>query len=185
LSAGTACTNDACFCPTVIEFAPACTDCLATVNATESVVISTVFGICALELSMVNTVQTTPPAITSTIATPLAVACPQCDIIESAATSCTNDQCFCPTLVQLGPACTSCLATVNATAASIIGSALMQCQLEVSVINKRHSFTHTQPYTSPHYSQPYTCPHYGHWKFGSSKYPWCFRTYHDSEAISR
>lgn len=90
--------------------------------------ISTVFVLCASELATVHT--TAPPVTshtTSAVATP-AVGCPPCAIIASAANSCANDQCICPTLVQFGPACTSCLATVNATAASEIGSILTNCR---------------------------------------------------------
>jgi hypothetical protein len=43
-------------------------------------------------------------------------------------TACTDESCFCTTLIGQGPACSQCYATVNATEASVLSGALVTCQ---------------------------------------------------------
>jgi hypothetical protein len=55
-----------------------------------------------------------------------------CDPIGSAINACTDDACFCPTLLQYASGCSACWATVNATEATLIASVSAQCVAELS-----------------------------------------------------
>jgi hypothetical protein len=55
-----------------------------------------------------------------------------CDPIGSAINACTDDACFCPTLLQYASGCSACWATVNATEATLISSVSAQCVAELS-----------------------------------------------------
>jgi len=56
-----------------------------------------------------------------------------CDPIGRAVNACTNDACFCPTLLQYASGCSACWATVNASEALLIASVSAECASELSV----------------------------------------------------
>jgi hypothetical protein len=112
----TACPDVTCFCPTLLASGSACSQCFATVNVTEASLLSVAISEC----------KTVP--ITSTAATQCSQ---QCGLVYIAATSCSQNSCFCPTFLAQGPQCSSCWATVNTTEASIIGSIYTACQTEL------------------------------------------------------
>jgi hypothetical protein len=55
-----------------------------------------------------------------------------CNPIGSAINVCTDDACFCPTLLQYASGCSACWATVNATEATLIASVSAECVAELS-----------------------------------------------------
>ena len=140
VAAATSCPDNACFCPTAVALGPACSSCLLTVNVTEAAVIS----------SIINECQSEFPTIAPIIATVNIDVCSACATINSAATCPDGDACFCPTLIQLGPACSACLATINATAASVVGSIMSNCQTEFNTLST------TTPITSSRTTTPIT-----------------------------
>ena len=111
------CGDERCLCPTLIAQGSACSACFATVNVTEASLLSVAISRCRT----VPTVSVARPTECSS----------QCGLVYIAATSCTDNRCFCPTFLAQGPECSSCWATVNKTEASNIGSILTACQKEV------------------------------------------------------
>ena len=51
----------------------------------------------------------------------------QCGNIYTAATSCTDGECLCPTMLLSGEACISCWATMNSTIVAEVSSAIAYC----------------------------------------------------------
>jgi hypothetical protein len=131
-SAASSCTDDACFCPTLIAQGPQCTGCWQTVNVTEASAIASIMTQCQLELASASVTQ--PPA-SQTPSSPTACSA-QCAGIDAAASSCTNDACFCPTLIAQAPKCTACWASVNATEAGLIASIYSGCQSELGTASQ-------------------------------------------------
>lgn len=116
------CTDDTCFCPTVVAEGPACSQCFAMVNVTEANLIGSVITGCVSEFPSLATAN--PITATASGANPCST---QCAVVANAASTCADNSCFCPTFLELGPACSSCWATVNATEASLLGSLLTDC----------------------------------------------------------
>ena len=115
VSAEASCTVDSCFCPTVVVAGPACSQCLLNTNATVASSIGLAINICNSEF----------PATTGAGSTGCSS---QCALINQALTACTDESCFCTTLIGEGPACSQCFATVNITEASILSGAIATCQ---------------------------------------------------------
>jgi len=135
-NADSACTDDACFCPAAVTLGPQCASCYATVNATLSSALATVVSICSAE-----GFGGAAPPVTSTHAPTTAASSrgsgadpcitnSACSSIFSAADACSDDACFCPTALALGSACSQCYATVNATLAADLSSAMVGCASE-------------------------------------------------------
>ena len=143
-SAANSCTDDACFCPTAVALGPACSQCLSTVNVTQAQIVGSAISICESEFPTLTPHTTGPAAPTQS-----AGQCPQCSIIDSAVEACSDDVCLCPTLIQLGPGCSSCLATVNATEAAILGSAITICKTEFTPSATAGLTTHPTPTFGP------------------------------------
>ena len=117
-SAEASCTADSCLCPTVVVAGPACSQCLLNTNASLASSVGMAISICNSEF----------PAATTT-ATGLAEGCSsQCALINQALTACSDESCFCTTLIGEGPACSQCFATVNITEASVLSGAIVTCQ---------------------------------------------------------
>lgn len=107
--------GDSCLCPTVVAAGPACSQCLLNVNATLASSVGVAISICNSEFPA--TATATGGACSS-----------ECALINQALTACTDESCFCTTLIGQGPACSQCYATVNATEASVLSGALVTCQ---------------------------------------------------------
>ena len=117
-SAEATCTaGDSCLCPTVVAAGPACSQCLLTINATLASSVGAAISICNSEF----------PTATPTGGS-LTACSSQCALINQALTACTDQSCFCTTLIGQGPACSQCYATVNVTEASVLSAALVTCQ---------------------------------------------------------
>ena len=117
VSAEASCTADSCFCPTVVVAGPACSQCLLNSNATVASSIGVAINICNSEFPSTATTGAGSTGCSS-----------QCALINQALTACTDEACFCTTLIGEGPACSQCYATVNITEASILSGALVTCQ---------------------------------------------------------
>ena len=133
--AHSSCTDDACFCPTLVAEGPACSACYATVNVTEAQLISLALQDCYSEYpSLATGTGATTTGATSTGATlipPTSLPCAaQCAGINSAESLCPNASCLCSTLIAQGSACSSCYATINGTQATLIAQSLLSCQSE-------------------------------------------------------
>jgi len=122
------CTAASCFCPTFISYGSACSSCYATINATLASELGNIITGCQIEFSTTAKGGSTPTPTTNGGGG--ATTCTQCDVIADAASSCSDDACFCPTLASLGPACSSCLQPINATAAFEVASILSICTSE-------------------------------------------------------
>lgn len=109
------CVDVTCFCPTLLASGSACSQCFATVNVTEASLLSVAISQC----------QTVPTVTNSGGATQCSQ---QCGPVYNAATSCTDNSCFCPTFLAQGPQCSSCWAMLNTTEASLIGSLMTDCK---------------------------------------------------------
>ena len=134
-SAVSTCSGDVCFCPILTLFGTPCSQCYAAVNVTAAAALSSAFSICSSEFSSLAT--TTNPIITSSSGSAtstfigLAAACSQqCSLVNRALSLCADDTCFCPTALSAGPACSSCLMTVDFAQATDLGSAFTICQTE-------------------------------------------------------
>jgi hypothetical protein len=114
----TSCADVVCFCPTLLASGPACSQCFATVNVTEASLLSVAISQCQ-----------TVPTVTNTGGASQCSS--QCGLVYLAATSCSDNSCFCPTVLAQGPQCSSCWATVNTTEARAIGSILTGCQTAI------------------------------------------------------
>jgi hypothetical protein len=118
-AASASCPGNACFCPTLSSFASLCTSCLSTVYPANITNIESAWSACTSEYP-----QLTPPPS-------LVAQCSACSVIATAASSCSNDACFCPTLISLGTSCTNCALTINGTFASLVGVIISECESEV------------------------------------------------------
>ena len=134
-SAVSTCSGDACFCPILTLAGTPCSQCYASINVTAAALLGSAFSICSSEFAV--TASTTNLSITSNSASAsstfvgLAAACTkQCSLVNQALSLCVDDACFCPTALSAGPACSSCLLTVDFIQATDLGSALTICQTE-------------------------------------------------------
>ena len=127
-SAVSVCSDDACFCPTALPFFAACASCYQTVNATSASDLLQASSICSGE-SFTAAGAATPTA-TSGPQFAVGACSAACSQIDAAITSCTDDACFCPTLLAAGSGCSACWATVNATDANLISSGMAGCATE-------------------------------------------------------
>ena len=115
-TAEASCGADSCLCPTVVVAGPACSQCLMNVNVTLASSVGLALSLCNSEF----------PTATTTAAP---IGCSgECSLINQALTACTDESCFCTTLIGQGPACSQCYATVNVTEASILSAAILTCQ---------------------------------------------------------
>jgi hypothetical protein len=123
VSALQVCTNDACFCPTAVAHGPACSSCIASVNVTRANSVGSFVTGCISEFPVLST-DANPTAVASTLCSS------QCQPINAASASCSIDACFCPIILQFGPACSSCWATINVPEASVIATIMSGCKTE-------------------------------------------------------
>lgn len=114
------CADVACFCPTLLASGSMCSKCFATVNATEASLLSVAISECQ---TIITPTVTNPGGATQCSS--------QCGLVYSAAASCSEVSCICPTVLAQGPQCSSCWLTVNATEAIVIGSILTACQTAI------------------------------------------------------
>jgi hypothetical protein len=119
-SALTSCTNDECFCPTALSVGPACSSCIASYNATLASALGSVLTTCLSLFPILSTGSTVP--------VPSSGCAQQCDPISTATEICTDFSCFCPTVLQYGPICSACWATVNVLEASDIEYLITECR---------------------------------------------------------
>lgn len=109
--------STACLCPTFIADGPGCSACLATVDPLLASQVGEVITDC------VNTAsgQAPPP-----VGTPCAL---ECSDVLDAATSCPSNSpaCYCPTIIVDGPGCSACVALIEPSDASAIGSVITEC----------------------------------------------------------
>jgi hypothetical protein len=128
------CSDNACFCPTILASGMACSSCLATVDTdpTDAAVIASDYANCG----------TGKAATAATGPTPTSDPCaPQCSNVGLALFACFDDACLCPRILASGLPCSSCLATVDAdpSDAATLGSFYTSCK----------SGTGPQPTTDP------------------------------------
>lgn len=118
------CVDDACYCPILVADGPQCSRCLVSQNnvASADFLGSQIVG-CRSELA-------TLPAATQTSLPPLNPCEAYCGPINQAAAACTNDACFCSTIVAQGSDCSQCWAPFNTAEASYVASLLSGCQSE-------------------------------------------------------
>ena len=152
-AAASTCTDDACFCPTLIAQGPQCSGCWQTVNVTEASAIASILTQCQLELASPSATQ---PLASQNPSVPTACSA-QCAGIEAAASSCTNDACFCPTLIAQAPQCTACWQTVNVTEASLIASIYTGCQSELGTASQIAA-TGANPHSASQFAPQTTGP---------------------------
>jgi trimeric autotransporter adhesin len=117
------CSDDSCFCPTALPFIAACASCYASVNATSSADLLSASSLCVAESYTGVATSTTVDFAVGPCVTP-------CQKIDAAISSCTDDACFCPTLVSFGSACSACWATANGTEAGVLSSGIAGCASE-------------------------------------------------------
>ena len=114
-----ACTNDACSCPAYLAVGASCLQCTGVLNATASSIISAKIFSC-VSASLRNTLTTTNTTLT--------VPCGgQCSNIIQIST-CAGEMCSCTAYLRDGPACYSCTAPFNPSAASILSKDISVCQ---------------------------------------------------------
>src|SRR5271170_3368400 len=106
------CVDDACACPTIVEYGPACVSCLATVFP----------GVASIVTSGIQRCQTSTLVPTSCTS--------ECDVITRAAWQCIAEECYCSVLLEAGPSCSECWATLSGTSASYWGFQITGCGSE-------------------------------------------------------
>jgi hypothetical protein len=117
------CSDDSCFCPTALPFIAACASCYASVNGTSSSDLLQASSLCVAESYSAIATSTTVDFAAGPCVTP-------CQQIDAAISSCTDDACFCPTLLSVGSACSACWATANGTEASVLSAGIAGCASE-------------------------------------------------------
>lgn len=129
-SAVATCLGDSCVCAALQASGAACSECFADVNATVAANLGSAFAICESEFPDGVDISTTVPATTTEEGVLAAGCTTECSLLNSALVACVDDDCFCPTALSVGSACSHCLMTVNATQGTDVGSAISICQTE-------------------------------------------------------
>lgn len=117
------CLDDACFCPIILADGSQCSQCWASQNLASADFYGSQIAACRSELA-------TMPAATQTSLPPLAPCEGFCYPIIQAAATCTDDVCFCPTIIAQGSYCSQCWEPFNTAEASFVASLLSGCQSE-------------------------------------------------------
>src|SRR2546423_496454 len=108
------CLNYACACPTVLAAGSVCSQCYASINATEASLWGQDIALCRTWSATVLTNTTVPSTCTAV-----------CNSVASV-TTCANLDCSCPAILAAGPACSQCIGSFNITRSSI-GQAITRC----------------------------------------------------------
>ena len=131
-NSGTQAQQDYCICNAVQAGTSAqysaCLSCENTNNATIAADLSDLKTATCSNVLSVST-STSKPTSTYYIDSLCTSACGR---IGSALNACSNDKCFCPTLMADASQCSACWATINATEAHLIASISTECSTELA-----------------------------------------------------
>jgi hypothetical protein len=114
------CIEDSCFCPVLLADGPGCSQCWATVNATEARLVAEAISICQTEFPA--------PMTLASITLTSIPHCSACFTIVLASATCLEDSCYCPIVLSQASQCSQCWASADSRVASQAGSVLRSCQ---------------------------------------------------------
>ena len=129
------CLDYACACPTVLAAGSVCSQCYASINATEA-------SLWGQDIALCRTWSATALANNTVPSTCTAV----CNSVASV-TTCANLDCSCPAILAAGPACSQCIGSFNITQSSI-GQAITRC-LSWSATFQKPTATSTKSSSGP------------------------------------